>query len=125
MGTVAGCDEPLFASFVLLHSMPQKTGTHGSVMNKSLTTNLLTVCSLAMALTFVGCAAGTGGLASSPSPVFPKSSTLDYSSQLETLQARTADSPYVPAGGFEDRPTRGPLFSMGSGSRGPVRSGSC
>ena len=92
-------------------------------MNKSLTTNLLTVFSLAVAVSFVGCAAGSGGLASS-SPTLQKSG-LDYSSQLEQLQARGAESPYVPEGGFEEAQARGPLFSMGSGSRGATRSGSC
>jgi hypothetical protein len=95
-------------------------------MNKSLTTHLPTAFLLAVAVTFTGCAAGSGGLLSSSNPVvLPKSSTLDYSSQLDRLQARGEQSPYVPSGGFGDGPTRGPLFSMGSGSRGPVRSGSC
>lgn len=84
--------------------------------------NLLTVFSLVVVATFAGCTAGAGGLASSP--VFPKSN-LDYSSHLEQLQARSAGSPYVPSGGFDDAPGRGPLFSMGSGSRGGSRSGSC
>ena len=95
-------------------------------MKKSLTTNLLTVMSLAIAATFTGCATGGGGLLSASDPVvLPKSSTLDYSSQLENLQARSGKSPYLPAGGFGSGATQGGLFSSGSGTRGAVRSGSC
>lgn len=95
-------------------------------MKKSLTTNLLAGLILAITVSMTGCAAGGGGLLSSSSaaPTFPESN-LDYSSHLDQLQARGEQSPYVPAGGFSDGPSRGPLFSLGSGSRGPVRSGSC
>ncbi len=91
-------------------------------MIKNQTSKLLSIFSLVVTAALAGCTAGSGGLTSSP--VFPKSN-LDYSSHLERLQARSAESPYAPEGGFDDAPSRGPLFSMGSGLRNGGRSGSC
>ena len=87
-------------------------------MRKILNSYFLLVVVASLSLTMSGCTAGSGGLASSP--VFPPS-TLDYSSQLEKLQARGGESPYAPPGGFDNATSRSPMFSMGSGSR----SGSC
>jgi len=87
-------------------------------MKKFVRSTLLAGIVSMLAITTTGCAIGEGGLTSSP--VFPPS-TLDYSSQLDKLQARQGGSPYAPLGGFDDAPTRGGLFSLGSRSR----SGSC
>ena len=102
--------------------MSRKNRTHGCAMRKFTNSCLLIIAVASMSLMMSGCTAGSGGVASAPA--FPPAS-LDYSSQLEKLQARKDGSPYVPQGGFDSAPNRGSLFSSGSGSRSLARSGSC
>ena len=117
-GTVANCVEPLGATNYREHPMSRNNRTHGSAMLKFVKSCLLLFSVASLSLAMTGCTTGSNGLASSP--VFPPS-TLDYSSQLEKLQARRGGSPYAPPGGFDNAASRPSLFSGGSGTR----TGSC